>query len=214
LLRLRRIDVTGVDPRLAETEVVVASDVDNPLLGPSGAAEVYGPQKGASPADVEVLERGLGTLADCVEHQLGIDAKDRPGAGAAGGVGYGCMVFLHATLRPGIAFLLDLLRFPQTLDGAQLVVTGEGALDTQSLHGKAPVGVANAARAAGLPVIAVAGRSTLSAAQLAQAGFAAAYALSDLEPDPTLSMANAGELLHRVGQQIATDWLHRSEVVP
>lgn len=201
---LDRIEAGGLPRGVA---VVVASDVDSPLLGADGAAEVFGPQKGAGPDDVRALEEGLARLDAVVRRDLGVEAAGRPGAGAAGGAGFGAMAFLAATVEPGIAHLLDLLGFAGHLEGARLVITGEGALDRQTLRGKAPAGVARAAGRAGVPVIAVAGRSLLSADELREAGFAAAYALADLEPDPARSIANAGPLLETLAERIARIWL-------
>ena len=200
LERLR--DLSGV-------EFLVASDVDNPLLGPSGAARVYAPQKGASPEDVKLLEAGLERWADIAEEAAGRTARDAPGAGAAGGLGFAALLFLGARMRPGIELLLEMLSFGQRLDGARLVITGEGSLDAQSLHGKAPVGVARAAAGhdPAVPVVAVAGVCTLSAAQLREAGIAAAYALTDIEPDVSRCIANAGPLVERLAERIADDWL-------
>lgn len=216
---LARIDLSGfID--LTGVEVVVASDVDNPLLGPHGAAAVYGPQKGATPDDVEVLERGLARLAaraaathglvGAVEHDgqprpMGVAGA--PGAGAAGGVGFAALAFLRAEIQPGIEYLLDLLGFGGHIHGARLVITGEGSLDEQSLRGKAPVGVAQAAAKAGVPVVAVCGRRTLSDEELRAAGIEAAYALTDLEPDQERCMAEAGPLLERLAARIAADRL-------
>jgi glycerate 2-kinase len=200
LARLR--DLSGV-------ELLLASDVDNPLLGPKGAAAVYGPQKGASPEDVAVLEAGLAKWADVCEAALGRTARDLPGAGAAGGLGFAAQLFLGARMRPGIELLLEMTAFADHLDGARLVITGEGSLDAQSLHGKAPVGVARAAAAhdPAAPVIAVSGVSSLSPDQLRAAGIAAAYALTDIEPDVAACRANPGPILERLAGRIAEDWL-------
>ena len=200
---LARIDLTGLHPRLREVELTVACDVDNPLLGPRGAAAVYGPQKGAGPAEIAVLDAGLARWAELVTAATGADRTETPGAGAAGGVGFAAVAVLGATLRPGIALLLDVLGFRPAVKGAALVVTGEGSLDAQTLHGKAPAGVAAAAREHGGPVVAVAGRCTLTAAELARIGIDAAYPLTDLEPDPDRCMAEAGPLLERAAELIA-----------
>src|SRR5690348_16439555 len=178
LAELDRLDLSGLHPALAEARVVVASDVDNPLLGPNGAAAVYGPQKGASEADVEVLDAALARWADVVEAavaergagQAGAALRDRPGAGAAGGVGFAALAVLGARLRPGIGLVLDLVGFDRHLPGARLVVTGEGSLDAQTLRGKTPAGVAAAARAAGIPVVTVSGRLELAPDELRAAG--------------------------------------------
>jgi glycerate 2-kinase len=206
LRALRAIDLGGfaLPP---DVHTVVAGDVDNPLLGRHGAAQVYGPQKGATRQDVRVLEAGLTRWADVVEHVLGRGARDRPGAGAAGGVGFGAMTFLDARLESGIGILLDLLGFAERVRGAQLVITGEGTLDSQTLRGKAPAGVARAGSRAGAPVVAVAGRRALTGEQLRRARFQKAYALTDLEPDVDRCIADAGPLLERLGAIIADEWI-------
>ena len=200
--RLRNLSGTG-------TEVIAATDVDNPLLGPRGAAAVYAPQKGASARDVASLEEGLARWADVTERTFGFVKRDEPGAGAAGGLGFAALGFLGATMQPGIELMLDLLSFHDHLSGARLVVTGEGALDEQTLHGKAPAGVARAAAAAApdLPVVAVAGVCSLSPGQLRSAGIARAYALADIEPDLARCLEQPGPLLEELAGHIARDWL-------
>ncbi|MCV2490881.1 glycerate kinase [Geodermatophilus sp. YIM 151500] len=207
LEHLAGLDLSGLHPALREARVVVACDVDNPLTGPTGAAAVYGPQKGADPDDVAFLDRCLARLADAVAEQTGRDLRDEPGAGAAGGVGFAALAVLGATLRPGIDLLLELLDFAAHVRGTDLVVTGEGSLDEQTLHGKAPVGVARRARAAGASVVAVCGVRKLSDDRLLDAGIDAAYALADLEPDPARSMAGAAPLLEVVGARVAAERL-------
>ncbi|GES28924.1 glycerate kinase [Streptomyces angustmyceticus] len=207
---LATADLSGLDPRLATTEIVLASDVDNPLTGPKGAPAVYGPQKGASEEDVAALDAALAHYAEVLGRAVGpkaAEAASAPGAGAAGGIGYGALVGLDATFRPGIDVMLDVLGFAPALAKAGFVVTGEGSLDTQTLHGKAPAGVAAAARAAGLDVAAVCGRLQLPPEALAAAGIRRAYALTDLEPDPARCMAEAGPLLERAAEQLARDFL-------
>jgi glycerate kinase len=208
LSRLETLDTRRLRD-LSGVEFLLASDVDNPLLGPSGAAAVYAPQKGASAADVAVLETGLARWADVAEAATGKAARGLPGAGAAGGLGFATQLFLGARVRPGIALLLEMAAFERHLDGADLVITGEGSLDEQTLHGKAPVGVAQAAAAhdPAVPVVAVAGVCSLSQAQLREAGIAAAYPLTDVEPDVAACCASPGPLLERVARQIAADWL-------
>jgi len=215
LARLATLDLAGMAD-LSGVEFLLASDVDNPLLGPLGAAPVYAPQKGASPGDVALLEAGLRRWADVAAAAVpGAAAggralvRDAPGAGAAGGLGFAALLFLGARMRPGIELMLELAAFEALLGGARLVITGEGSLDRQTLHGKTPVGVARAATARdpAVPVVAVAGRCTLTAQELAAAGIARAYALADLEPDAAVSMAQAGPLLERLAERVAADWL-------
>lgn len=205
LSRLDRIDFSGLDTRLEDTRFTLASDVDNPLLGPSGAAAVFGPQKGATPADVTALDAALANFVSVLAGEIGSRAERAaaaPGAGAAGGVGYIAIAALAATRRPGIDVVLEFTELEQRLDGADLVITGEGSLDEQSLLGKTPMGVARAAARAGIPVIAVCGRSTLSPQQLASAGFTAVHALTDFEPNVEKCMAEAGPLLEELGKHI------------
>lgn len=201
------LDLRALRARLAGVEVVVACDVDNPLTGPTGAAAVYGPQKGATPDQVAALDEALGHWADVVAQAAGVDQRDRPGAGAAGGVGFAALALLGAELRPGIGLVLDLVGFHPLLARADLVITGEGALDTQTLHGKAPAGVAAAARAAGVPVVAVCGANRLDPAALEAAGIRAAYALTDVEPDVRRCLAFGARLLVDLGERIAHDHL-------
>ena len=207
LREVAALDLTGLHRALYPAEIILAADVDNPLTGPDGAAEVYGPQKGASPAEVAALDAGLRRWATVVAAAVGRDWSRTPGAGAAGGVGFAALAVLGATRRPGIDLVLDLAGFETALDGADLVITGEGSLDAQSLAGKTPVGVARAAARRGIAVVAVAGRSTLREAELAAAGIAAVYPLTDLEPDLERCRAEADRLLRRTGQMIARDRL-------
>ncbi|MEU6103565.1 glycerate kinase [Streptomyces flaveolus] len=202
-------DLSGLDPRLTDVELVLASDVDNPLTGPKGAPAVYGPQKGASPEDVETLDAALAHFAKVLEGTVGARAAEyaaSPGAGAAGGIGYGALL-LGARFRAGIEVMLDVLGFAPALERAELVITGEGSLDEQTLHGKAPAGVAAAARAAGKEVVAVCGRLALPAEALGRAGIRRAYPLTDLEPDVAKCIADAGPILERVAERIAQDFL-------
>lgn len=207
LRRVDRIDVSGMHSGLAKADIVIACDVDNPLTGPAGAATVYGPQKGASVADVAILERAMQRWAAALAEATGSDLSDRPGAGAAGGVGLAGLALLGGSLRAGIDLVLELVGFHDRLEGARLVITGEGALDAQTLRGKASAGVAAAAVATGVRTVAVCGSSKLSPADLHGAGIEAAYALVDLEPDVARCMSGAAPLLERLGRTIAHDQL-------
>lgn len=205
LADLDRIDVGGLDARLAGVQVVVATDVDNPLVGPTGAAVVYGPQKGAGPEDVERLSAGLERWAEVVERDLGVPVAEAPGAGAAGGLGAGAIAFLGARQESGIAAVLEIVGFHEAVEGADLVLTGEGSLDEQSLFGKAPVGVAAAAGRAGIPVTALVGRLALGPAEVLDAGFASARALLELQPDAGLAVQDAAALLARLTEEVVRD---------
>lgn len=207
LQNLASLELPGLWQAVGDVRILVASDVDNPLLGPRGAAAVFGPQKGASPTDVSQLERALAVWAERVAEATGTDLASRAGAGAAGGTGFAALALLNAELRPGIQLMLEWLDFDRVLRGADLVITGEGSLDEQSLAGKAPVGVAKAAARAGVTTVAVAGRSLLSGERLRSAGISRVYRLADIEPDVEKSIANAAALLHEMGRRIASDWL-------
>jgi glycerate kinase len=212
LADLAAVDLSGLDRRLNGIDFVLASDVDNPLLGPHGTAHTYGPQKGADTGDVEWLEASLIRLVTLLPRawppgERTVDARavaSRPGAGAAGGLGFAALL-LGAVLRPGANFFLDLLDFDRALIGAQLVVTGEGSLDAQSLRGKAPVAVAARAAAAGVPTVAVVGTCTLPAEQWGVAGMAEVHSLTDIDPGCAQSPALTARLLERIGQRLATE---------
>ncbi|MET3721729.1 MULTISPECIES: glycerate kinase [unclassified Arthrobacter] len=205
LADLHSIDFTEFEPRLVDTRFVLASDVDNPLLGAEGAAMVFGPQKGATPEDVGTLDAALARFVEVLAREIGfraIKAAEAPGAGAAGGVGYAAIAVLAATRRPGIDVVLEFTQLADRLSGADLVITGEGSLDEQSLLGKTPMGVARAAAAAGIPVVAVCGRTTLATEQQQNSGFRHVYALTDLEPKVEICIAQAGPLLEQLGKNI------------
>ncbi|MBD3921826.1 glycerate kinase [Paenibacillus sp. PR3] len=179
LASLATIDRSGLHPRLADDSVCieVACDVDNPLHGPEGAAHVFAPQKGASPAAVDALDTGLRRFADVAREQLGCDVQRIPGAGAAGGLGAAFAGLLGAAMRPGAALVLEAAGFDRLLEGCDFVVTGEGRLDGQTARGKAPLAVAAAAAARGIPVIALAGSVAPEADNLASHGITAALSI-------------------------------------
>ncbi len=154
---LARIDMSRLDPRVAKARVEVACDVDNPLTGPHGAAQIYGPQKGATPAMVKKLDAGLKQMAEVAARDLGIDILKVPGSGAAGGLGGGLMAYLGGVLRPGVDIVIDSVRLRQRMKGCHLVITGEGRMDHQTAYGKTPAGAARVAKELGLPVIAICG---------------------------------------------------------
>jgi glycerate kinase len=208
LARLDRIDFSGFDTRLDEARFVLASDVDNPLLGAEGAAAIFGPQKGATPEDVAILDAAVSHFVDVLAAEIGpraLKAADAPGAGAAGGVGYAAIAVLAATRRPGIDVVLEFTGLADRLAGADLVITGEGSLDEQSLLGKTPMGVARAAARAGVPVVAVCGRTTLTPAQQKDSGFRQVYPLTSLEAKVEICIAEAGPLLEQLGKNIGVE---------
>ncbi|GHU39554.1 glycerate kinase [Spirochaetia bacterium] len=154
---ISRIDTSGIDPRLKKTPLITMCDIDNPLYGETGAAYIFGPQKGADPAMVKRLDAGLLHLAGVVKKDLTIDAGKTPGAGAAGGMGFGMKVFLGSKLQMGIETVLDTVRFDKRLQNTDIVFSGEGKIDTQSLRGKVVIGIARRTKKAGVPLFAVVG---------------------------------------------------------
>lgn len=206
LLDLDRVDPTLLDPRLASTTVILACDVDNPLVGAQGAATVYGPQKGATSDDVELLDKALSHYAEVVHRDMGLHLSHRAGAGAAGGTGAGAIAFLGAVSSSGIELMLEVVGFARAVEGADLVITGEGSLDAQSLSGKTPVGVARAAASAGVPVIALVGRLEVGPDELRAVGITSARALLELEPDDILAQRDAAVLLARLAEEVGASW--------
>jgi glycerate kinase len=199
LLDLVRINLSGMDPRLAQVGFVGATDVDNPLTGPSGASVVYGPQKGASPDEVILLDRALGHLGAVVYRDLGIDLRDQPGAGAAGGLGFGLMAFCGARLRPGVEVVMEALKLRERMEGSDLVITGEGALDRQSLHGKVPAGVMATAELLSVPVAILCGRADLSPPGVTVRSLVERVGRQEALADPRRS-------LELVAQELAQGW--------
>ena len=215
LIDIAAIDTTGLDPRLKQVNIQVICDVDNPLLGDRGAARVFGPQKGATPQQVEELEAGMEHLVDVLDAQLDIDVRNVPGAGAAGGLGAGAIVFLDAELQPGAEVVLDLLGFDEVLKGADLVFTAEGQLDGQTAFGKAPAAVAQRSRAAGIPCIAIAGSLGEGVEDLAAVGIDAVYSLCDGPVSLADAMANAAKLIKATATQAMNTFLagHRAGIL-
>jgi glycerate kinase len=177
LASLARIDVSGLDPRLARVSIEVACDVTNPLTGPTGAAHVYGPQKGATGEQVEVLDHNLAHLARVMKRDLGVDVEHRAGSGAAGGLGAGLVGFLGATLRPGVEMVIEAVDLKRRFAGADLVITGEGRMDRQSAFGKTPIGVARAAAELGIPVVAIVGSIGDGAEEVLKHGVCAYFSI-------------------------------------
>ncbi|WP_415855977.1 glycerate kinase [Sinomonas sp. G460-2] len=190
------IDASELDPRLARARFRIAVDVRNPLHGPDGAAHVFGPQKGADPETVAALDAGLSTWARVLAESTGRDV-DVPGSGAAGGFPAAFLAYTGAELESGFELVADLVGLDGKLDCADLVITGEGSLDGQSLTGKAPIALADRARERGIPVVAAAGRILATAEELAEHGIEAAGALVDLAPSPAEAMAEGAAYLRR-----------------
>jgi glycerate kinase len=195
LIELAEIDLSNLDPRIAKTRFTLASDVTNPLLGVNGAAHVFSPQKGATPDDAQLLEAAVAHFASIA----GAGHINSPGAGAAGGAGYMAFTFLGAEQRSGIEVVLELISFTELLVGADLVITGEGKFDSQSLSGKAPMGVLKAAQSLGIPVMMVCGQADISG----ETEFKKVYALTDIESDVQKCIDSPAPLLMKIGTIIA-----------
>ena len=196
LLDLATVDMGPLDRSVRDASFTVATDVNNPLVGPQGASAVYGPQKGATPQDVALLDEALGHLAAVIHRDLGLDIRNVPGAGAAGGLGGGLMAFLGARLRPGVDVVMEAVGLPRRMERADLVVTGEGMFDEQSLHGKAPAGVLRVAEEFRVPAVVLCGQKR------ADLGSARVVALADrygLEP----AMERTGMLLQDLAAEVA-----------
>lgn len=202
LERLAKIDVAGLDPRLAEAEVLVASDVSNPLCGPEGASRVYGPQKGASPEMVEALDKALGHYASIIERDLGKSVADVPGAGAAGGLGAGLLAFLDAKTRRGVSVVLEATGFEQYMEAADLVLTAEGRIDQQTIYGKVLSGVGGVCKRKGVPVVAFGGTVALEPEELHSIGIQAAVPIASGPMPESEAMARAGELLQQACERV------------
>ena len=195
LIECVKIDVAGLDPRLAQTTFVLASDVKNPLLGSEGAARVFSPQKGASLEEVEILEKSLAHFASLV----GGPHASAPGAGAAGGFGFMAYAFLSATAESGIDLILDLVQFDRQIVGADYIITGEGRFDSQSSQGKAPWGILQRAMKSSIPTFLVCGDADAHQ----ETGFIGIYTLASIEPDIKKCIANPEPLVSKIGAAIA-----------
>ena len=208
LATLNLIDLSELDPRIAETETVVACDVNNPLAGEQGASYIYGPQKGATPEMIEVLDANLAHFDKIVQRDLGKSVGNVPGAGAAGGLGAGLMAFLEASLKSGIEIVTEATQLSKRFAGADLVITGEGQINFQTVFGKTPVGVAKVAKTHNIPVIAIAGSIADNSDGVYEAGI---DAMIDIVPEPMpleTAIENATTLIEtaaeRAGRIVAT----------
>ncbi|MFK7789021.1 MAG: glycerate kinase, partial [Phycisphaeraceae bacterium] len=205
LMNVRKIVPVSAEV-LGAIHFSVACDVTNPLTGPNGAAHVYAPQKGATPQQVEELDAGLRHMAKLWREQLGVDVEHMPGAGAAGGVGGGLVAMLGAELVPGAELVLDTIGFDQRIKDADLVITGEGRLDSQSLQGKAAMAVAKRCQEAGVPCVALVGSVGEGADQALNHGLSAYHIIGEGLPVEE-SIRRTGELLQQAAVKVAQDWL-------
>ncbi|MBV4455639.1 MULTISPECIES: glycerate kinase [Pseudomonas] len=206
LAGLARIDLEQLDPRLARVRFEIAADVNNPLCGAHGASAIFGPQKGASPEQVQQLDAALGHFADHCAKVLPKDVRDEPGSGAAGGLGFAAKAFLGAQFRAGVEVVAELVGLEQAVRGADLVITGEGRFDAQTLRGKTPFGVARIAQQHGVPVIVIAGTLGDGYEQMYAHGVDAAFALPSGPMSLEQACAEAPRLLRERAADIARLW--------
>ncbi len=202
LAHLRRIDVSGLDSRLADTKIDVACDVNNPLCGETGAAEIFGPQKGADAETVAYLDDALQRYGELLQRDLGRDVMEVPGAGAAGGLGAGLMAFTGAQLRPGADIVIDALDLDARLEGASLVIVGEGQTDRSTVFNKAPVAVAQRAKARGIPTVAISGSLGDGFEQIHDHGIDAAFSILDHCMTLEDAMSGTAELVADATEQV------------
>ncbi|NQT59071.1 MAG: glycerate kinase [Bacteroidetes bacterium] len=202
MLRVTNIDISSLDPRILNTDILAACDVSNPFYGPSGAAYIYGPQKGATEEQVISLDNGLRNLAAVIEKALGITIADIPGTGAAGGLGGGLIAFFHARLQSGIELILEAVEFEKILKNAQLVITGEGKTDYQTAFGKVPAGVAAAAKKQGIPVVCFSGALGKKIEELYPVGITALFSTANREMTLDYAIDNSLLLLEEGAENI------------
>ena len=201
LARLDRIETQGLHPALGQATIIAATDVTNPLCGPDGASAVFGPQKGANPEMVQELDAALANFARVVARDLHRDVSEQPGAGAAGGLGAGLMAFAGATLQSGIDMVCEVLQFDALLQGADLVITGEGRADRSTIFNKAPAGVARHAQAHGVPTVLLAGSLGSGYEELYDHGLAAVVCIADRPMSFDVSLSRSAELLESAAER-------------
>lgn len=206
LAKLVTIDTSKLDPRLSQVRLEVACDVDNPLCGDKGASAVFGPQKGATPEMVMELDNNLAHYAAIIKQQLGVDVRDMAGAGAAGGMGAALLGLFNAELRPGIEIVMDAVNLDSIVAEADLVITGEGRIDSQTIHGKTPIGVARSAKKHGLPVIGIAGCLSSDCGVVHQHGIDAVFAVVNRSVDLATALAEAAENVEITARNIAATY--------
>ncbi|WP_434178540.1 glycerate kinase [Bacillus stercoris] len=203
LSQLASMDISGLDPRLQNVKLEVACDVDNPLTGPKGATAVFGPQKGATSGMVDVLDQNVSHFADIAEKALGATLREREGAGAAGGLGWSLLTFLQADLKRGIDIVLEAVDFENIVQDADLVITGEGRIDSQTVHGKTPIGVAKAAKSYDVPVIGIAGSISSDSDAVYQHGIDALFSIVPGAVPLEDAFEHAAEYMERTARDIA-----------
>jgi len=209
LKKIRAIDISGLDNRIKQSVFLAACDVDNPLCGEKGASAVYGAQKGASEKDVIALDNGLLHFAQIVKQKLNLDIKDVPGAGAAGGLGAGVMIFLNSQLKRGIEIVTQTTHLADKMVGADLVITGEGRIDFQTAFGKTPFGVAQVAKKQNIPIIALAGSLGEGYQTLYENGFDGIFSIMNVSMSLNYAIENAAVLIENAAENIMRIWIKK-----
>lgn len=207
LIKIAGIDKSTVDPRVREAKFLVASDVDNPLYGPLGAAHVFAPQKGASVDQVNLLDQGLINFARVVEKDLGVDVSNILGGGAAGGLGAGLVAFLGAAIKPGTDLIIEAVGLWDKMKGADLVITGEGQMDAQSIYGKAPMGVVRLAKKTSVKAVAIAGRLGREYEKIFDVGVEQIFSLEEIAGSADEAMRNPSIYIEEAASRIAKEFL-------
>lgn len=206
LNELAAIDLSHLDSRLANVKIEVACDVDNPLIGPKGASAIFGPQKGATPEIVKQLDENLAHYAGIIEKELGVKIADVPGAGAAGGLGGGLLAFMQAELKRGVDIVMEAANLSDIIAGAELVITGEGKIDGQTIFGKTPIGVAKTAKKHGVPVIGIAGNISNDSDAVHEYGIDAIFSIVPGAVSLQEAFLHADEFVERTARNIAAVW--------
>ena len=209
LLKIHSVDISGIDPKIKSVDFIAACDVENPLCGENGASNIYGRQKGASDADVKILDKGLTHFAQIMKNENGFDFKDFPGAGAAGGLGYGVMCFLKAKLERGIDIVTQVTNLAEKMEGAGLVITGEGKIDFQTAFGKTPFGVAQIAKQKNIPVVAIAGSLGEGYEKLYEKGFDGIFSIIDKPMTLQEAIDNTAVLLENAAENVIRLWIKK-----
>jgi len=206
LQQIKNINIDALDPRLKECEIMVACDVDNPLCGELGASKVFSPQKGATNEDIEYLDKSLKHYGECIKQQFNIDVLNQAGAGAAGGMGAALLAFTGAQLKPGIELVLEAVQFKQYMKDTDLVLTGEGKIDEQTIYGKTPMGVARIAKQFDIPVIGIAGSLGKNHQAVYDCGIDAVFAAIPGAISLQQAFAEANDNIENLAENIAQVW--------
>lgn len=210
LYKIEEIDTSSLDPRINDTIITIASDVKNTLCGPNGASAVYGPQKGATPEMVETLDRNLKHFAAVIQKQFNIDILNVPGSGAAGGLGASLMGFLGAKFCMGIKLVMELVQLEEKIKNADMIITGEGSTDYQTLFGKVPLGIAKIAKKHNKPVVCISGSLGKGYEELYQEGIEALFSIVNRPMSLEEAMSKGEQLLERIARDVFRMYLLRS----